>query len=43
MKTLEDFRKQGKVGGFGKGWFDIVVWKSNDLKFTEEDGEWRAL
>ncbi|MBF0312754.1 MAG: hypothetical protein HQK50_04585 [Oligoflexia bacterium] len=40
VKNLEDFRKLNKVAGFAKGWFDVDVWKKNDLKFYEKDGSW---
>ena len=40
IKTIEDLKKLGKVGGFGKGWFDIKVWEYNGLKTYEKDGSW---
>jgi len=43
VQTLDDFRKLGKVGGFGKNWFDVKVWAANDLKYQEIDGEWRVI
>lgn len=43
VQNLDDFRKLGKVGGFGKNWFDAKVWKANDLKYEEIDGEWRVI
>ena len=26
--TLEDLRKSKKVGGFGRGWSDVTIWKN---------------
>lgn len=40
IKTIEDLKKLGKVGGFGKGWFDIKIWEYNGLKTYEKDGSW---
>lgn len=40
IKTIEDLKKLEKVGGFGKGWFDIKVWECNGLKTYEKDGSW---
>lgn len=34
IKTLEDFRATGKVGGFGEGWSDVAIWQTNELKLT---------
>ena len=41
-KSLEEFRALGKVGAFGKGWFDIDVWKSNNLPYVEWSGDWNS-
>lgn len=43
VKSLDDFRNLGKTGGFGKNWFDVKVWKANNLKYREQSGEWRHL
>ncbi len=40
VKNIKDFIKLKKVGGFGKGWFDINVWENNGLKVYEKDGSW---
>ncbi|GLQ73962.1 hypothetical protein [Vibrio penaeicida] len=40
IKTLEDFRATGKVGGFGEGWSDVAIWQTNELKTYELDGSW---
>ncbi len=41
VKTLEDFRNLGKVGAFGRSWYDVDVWKHNNLTYIERDGAWR--
>lgn len=41
--NLEDFRKSGKVGAFGTNWFDIDVWKANNLPYVVLDGDWRRI
>ena len=42
--TLEDLRKSGKVGGFGRGWSDVTIWKNNNLPYLEkENGNWAAI
>jgi hypothetical protein len=43
VRTLDDFRNLGKVGGFGKNWFDVNVWKANNLKYYEVDGDWTVI
>lgn len=43
VKNLADFRDLGKVGAFGKNWFDTLVWANNDLPYQEIDGEWRVI
>ncbi|MBI3161322.1 MAG: hypothetical protein HYZ23_02370 [Chloroflexi bacterium] len=43
VQNLEDFRNLGKVGAFGKGWFDVKVWDANGLPYQEIDGEWRVI
>ncbi|BDQ38114.1 hypothetical protein SYK_24740 [Pseudodesulfovibrio nedwellii] len=43
IENLQQFKQLGKVGGFGKGWYDVQVWRKNSLKFMEKDGDWRAL
>lgn len=43
VETLDDFRNLGKIGGFGKNWFDVKVWRHNRLRYFEQDGEWRTL
>ncbi len=43
IKNLSDFRKSNLVGAFGKGWFDVGVWKYNKLAYYEVDGNWRNI
>ncbi len=43
VSSLDDLKKTGLVGGFGKNWFDIDVWKANGLSYFEKDGDWKAL
>lgn len=38
VTNLDDFRKIGKVGAFGRGWFDVKVWQFNQLKYLERQG-----
>lgn len=40
VKSLDDFRKLGVVGCFGKDWFDVAIWKANGLKVFEKDARW---
>ncbi len=43
VKSLDDFRNLGKVGAFGKGWYDVSVWKENNLAFYEKSGDYRLI
>jgi hypothetical protein len=43
VNTLEDFRALNLVGGMGKNWFDVKVWKANNLRFEEKSGNWKAI
>lgn len=43
VRTLDQFRALNKVGGFGKGWFDVRVWEANNLRFYEQEGDWKVL
>lgn len=43
VKTLDDFRDLGLVGGLGKRWYDVKVWKANNLRFREEGGNWQSI
>ncbi|MGL1860934.1 MAG: hypothetical protein OCC46_00255 [Pseudodesulfovibrio sp.] len=42
VETVGDLRRLGKVGGFGKEWFDVRVWEANFLPYLEV-AEWRLL
>nr|WP_321259531.1 hypothetical protein [uncultured Pseudodesulfovibrio sp.] len=42
VKNLRDFKALNKVGGFGSQWFDVSVWKANDLPYMEVP-QWRLL
>lgn len=43
VRTLDQFRALNLVGGFGKGWYDVRVWAHNNLRYYEQEGEWRVL
>ncbi|HOO34310.1 MAG TPA: hypothetical protein PK466_02385 [Thermotogota bacterium] len=43
VQTLEDFRDLEKTAAIGAGWFDIDVWKANDLKYFEKAGDWGTV
>lgn len=42
VDSLDSFRQLGLTGAFGKGWFDVDVWRHNHLKYEEQDGDWQA-
>lgn len=43
VKTLDDFRKLNLVGAIGNKWFDVKVWKENQLRFKEHSGNWKYI
>jgi hypothetical protein len=43
VQTLDDFRKLNLVGGMGTNWFDVKVWKANNLKYLEQAGNWNVI
>ncbi|WP_083748596.1 hypothetical protein [Pelomonas sp. KK5] len=43
VRTLDDFRRLGKVGGLGAGWFDVDAWRSNGLPLYVKPGDWRQM
>jgi len=43
VKTLEDFRALNLNGAMGKKWFDIKVWKENNLNYIEHRGSWKSI
>lgn len=42
IKTLADFRRLGKIGGFGLSWYDTGVWRINQLPYLEV-ANWRLI
>jgi hypothetical protein len=43
VRSLEDLRKSGLVAGFGQIWFDVDVWRANDLPVHKQAGDWQGL
>lgn len=43
VNTLDDFRNLKLVGGMGEKWFDVNVWKANNLLYQEEPGTWQSI
>lgn len=43
LQSREDLASSGLVGGFGKNWYDVNVWTTNNLPVKEVDGDWRNL
>lgn len=43
VDSLEEFRARQLVAGMGSGWFDVNVWKHNDLVVKEHSGNWQAI
>ena len=43
VKSLEDLRKTGLVAGFGQIWFDVDVWRGNELPVYTQPGDWQVL
>jgi hypothetical protein len=43
VKSLDDLRKSGLVAGFGQIWFDVDVWRGNELPVHTEAGDWQVL
>lgn len=43
VKTLDDFRNLNLVAGMGKNWFDAKVWKINNLRYKEKEGNWKSI
>ncbi len=40
VKNLDDFRNLNLIGGLGRGWYSVDVWKENGLKYKEHHGNW---
>lgn len=43
INTLDELKQSGLVAGLGVNWFDVDVWRTNQLPVYLEDGEWRSL
>lgn len=43
VKTLADFRRLNLVAGMGQRWFDVSIWKENNLKYKESIGNWKSI
>ncbi len=43
IRSVDDLRASGAVGGFGSGWYDVEVWRANDLPAVEVPGSWLVL
>lgn len=43
IKTLADLQASNKRAGMAKGWFDVMVWKANQLPVYEQMGDWSIL
>lgn len=42
VTNVDEFRELGKIGAFGKGWFDTKVWKANSLPYIDM-ADWRLI
>ncbi|AZN37463.1 ABC transporter substrate-binding protein [Iodobacter ciconiae] len=43
VKTLADLQATNKRAGMAQGWFDVMVWKENQLPVYEQIGDWQIL
>ena len=43
VNSLDDFRKLGMVGAMGKGWYDVKIWRANNLLYKEKSGSWQSI
>lgn len=43
IETIEELRDSRLIAGMGVNWFDVDVWRNNQLSVYLEDGEWRTL
>ncbi|MEJ2794420.1 ABC transporter substrate-binding protein [Iodobacter sp. LRB] len=43
VKTLADLQAINKRAGMAQGWFDVMVWKENQLPVYEQIGDWQVL
>lgn len=42
VRSLDDFLRLGKVGAFGRGWFDVDVWEANSMPCVTL-ADWRLI
>lgn len=40
IKSLDDLRATGLIGGFSQNWFDVEIWKANNLPVYGHVGNW---
>lgn len=43
VKNLDDFRKLNLVAGMGESWYDVKVWKENNLNYKTQSGNWKVI
>lgn len=43
VDSLDSFRALNLVAGMGKNWFDINIWKANNLAYKESSGNWKSI
>lgn len=43
VRSLKDLRALKKVGGAGEGWFDVELWRLNNLPLVVRNGDWNHL
>ncbi|WLD56746.1 hypothetical protein NFC81_08365 [Salinispirillum sp. LH 10-3-1] len=43
VNSLDDLRALDLVAGMGQGWFDVAVWRANDLRLQEQGGSWQSI
>ena len=43
VNTLHDFRALDRIGAFGELWYDIEIWKHNQLKYYAHKNDWRQI
>lgn len=43
VKNIDDFRNLNLIAAMGKDWFDVNVWKANNLRYKEEPGNWKSI
>ncbi|MFT4171553.1 MAG: hypothetical protein QM639_03260 [Rhodocyclaceae bacterium] len=43
VRSLDDLRASGKIGGVGEGWYDALLWRANRLPVLVKSGDWRVM